>query len=474
MDLLYIAVFTVGALLYGWLLPMRWRQWALLVASVLLVYRLQPPLFVRYLDFVLPTTTLLLCLVVWWLVRSSDTRRDDLITLVTIIGLVLGLSLTRYLVPELRPLPSRPPDVWWVALALFGVLGVSYGLWRGLRTSKHLLTMGIVLIATLFVILKTEPLATGVSAALRGFNGQDVTLASAADLSWLGFSYVAFRLIHVLRETQIGKLPALSLREYLTYVIFFPTLTAGPIERAERFAKDWRALHVEPLATAPRFVEGGGRIAVGLFKKFVVGDSLALFALNATNAEQAISTGALWFLLYAYALRLFFDFSGYSDIAIGIALLLGIQLPENFDRPYLKQNIAAFWQSWHITLSNWVRFYVFSPLSRALLVRKANPILSVLVAQVVTMAIIGLWHGVTWNFLIWGIWHAVGLFIHKLWSDRTRRWYLALNQRPHLKRVWMLTGVMITFHFVVLGWVWFALPSTALAWRVWLRLLGLA
>ena len=126
-----------------------------------------------------------------------------------------------------------------------------------------------------------EPFAAAVSAVVRSWNAQDVTLASAADLSWLGFSYVAFRLIHMLRERQMGKLPALSLREHMTYVIFFPALTAGPIDRAERFVKDLRALPETPLFTAPRLVEGLTRIAVGLFKKFVIGDSLALFALNA-------------------------------------------------------------------------------------------------------------------------------------------------------------------------------------------------
>jgi alginate O-acetyltransferase complex protein AlgI len=195
--------------------------------------------------------------------------------------------------------------------------------------------------------------------------------------------------------------------------------------------------------------------------------------VNTILAQQTNSMGALWLLLYSYNFQLFFDFSGYSDIAIGIGILLGINLPENFDRPYLKQNIAAFWQSWHITLSNWVRFYVFSPLSRVMLKRKMNAMLTVLVAQLATMVIIGLWHGVSRNFLVWGLWHGLGLFIHKVWSDRTRKQYLALNQHPRLKQAWTLAGIVLTFHFVVLGWVWFALPDTSSALRVWLRLFGI-
>jgi D-alanyl-lipoteichoic acid acyltransferase DltB (MBOAT superfamily) len=257
----------------------------------------------------------------------------------------------------------------------------------------------------------------------------------------------------------------------MTYVIFFPALTAGPIDRAERFVQDERAL-LETLA-APCVVEAAGRISVGLVKKFVISDSLALFALNATNVEQVTSSVALWLLLYAYAFRLYLDFSGYTDIAIGIGLLAGIRLPENFNQPYVKPNIAAFWQSWHMTLSNWVRFYVFSPLSRALLVRKVNPLAAVLAAQLTTMAVIGLWHAVAWNFLIWGLWHGLGLFAHKVWSDRTRRHYLRLKQRPRLERAWNVAGIFLTFHFVTLGWVWFALTDVGQAWRVFLRLLGI-
>ncbi len=116
-----------------------------------------------------------------------------------------------------------------------------------------------------------------------------------------------------------------------------------------------------------------------------------------------------WLLLYMYGLRLYFDFSGYIDIAIGVGILLGIRLPESFSRPYLRTNIAAFWRSWHITLANWVRFYLFAPLSRTLLRRRWPPLLVVFIAQIVSMLIIGLWHGFTWSFAIWGLWHGLGL-----------------------------------------------------------------
>jgi D-alanyl-lipoteichoic acid acyltransferase DltB (MBOAT superfamily) len=198
-------------------------------------------------------------------------------------------------------------------------------------------------------------------------------------------------------------------------------------------------------------------------------------ALTPDLAQQAHSALGLWALLYGYAFRLYFDFAGYTDIAIGVGLLLGVRLTENFKRPYLKTNITTFWQSWHITLSDWARFYIFSPLSRSLLRRKPRPSprLIVFLGLMATMLTIGLWHGIGWTFVIWGAWHGLGLFIHKVWSDRTRKWYRGLAEHPRKKRAWTLFAWFITFQFVVLGWVWFLLPDAGLAAPTFLRLFGL-
>jgi D-alanyl-lipoteichoic acid acyltransferase DltB (MBOAT superfamily) len=477
MTLAYIAVFFALALVVGLLVPSRWRGWVVLGLSVLALYALQPLLPVRTLDFALPTATLVLTVATWWLTRPKDAslQREDAVALGLIVALVLGLSLTRYLHEDLRITPSRPPEPLAVGLVLAVAGALGLGLWRVTGRWGGWVSAMLGLIVVVFIVLKAEPLAVAVSGWLRTFTGQQATEATFADLQWLGFSYVAFRLIHTLRDRQTGRLPALTLREYASYVLFFPALTAGPIDRAERFAPDFRALAGESGLSASRFVVGSTRIGVGLFKKFVLADSLALFSLDALSATQADSTAATWLLLYAYAFRLFLDFSGYSDIAIGLGILFGIRLPENFDRPYLRQNITLFWQSWHMTLSNWARFYVFSPLSRALLKRKPKPsmLVIVLVAQLATMLTIGLWHGITLNFVLWGLWHGLGLFVHKAWSDRTRGWFLGLNARPRARAAWTVAGVLLTFHFVVLSWVWFAVPDLPTALHVYSRLLGL-
>jgi alginate O-acetyltransferase complex protein AlgI len=184
------------------------------------------------------------------------------------------------------------------------------------------------------------------------------------------------------------------------------------------------------------------------------------------NAFQIRSSAGLWISLYAFSFQLFLDFSGYTDIAIGIGQLMGIHLPENFDRPYLQPNLAAFWRRWHITLTDWFRSYLFNPLVRFMRGSQAGvPVwLIILLGQLVTMVSIGLWHGIQSNFVLWGLWHALGLYAHNRWQAILRlsglKHHAWLNQR-----IPRLAGSLLTFHFVTLGWVWFALdePSQGLA-----------
>jgi D-alanyl-lipoteichoic acid acyltransferase DltB (MBOAT superfamily) len=478
MTLLAILVFTAGALVYRFL-PGRWRGWALMLGSILAIYWLQPAATLRPLDFLLPTLVLILAALGWLATRPDGEvalGRDDLLALTATAATVGILALVG---DSMRLIPSPPPPAGDLLLAFAGA-GMALAVVAPLvsapgQSRNQALWLLIGLIVVLFAVQKAEGLATGLAAWVRAGAGRPISLASPLDAGWLGFSYVAFRLIHTLRDRQMGKLPALSFREYLTYLIFFPAYTAGPIDRAERFVKDFRALPTLPALDAARAVEGGGRIAIGLIKKFVVADSLAVFALNPALAGQAGGPLDLWVALYAFAFRLYFDFGGYSDIAIGIGLLYGVNLPENFNLPYLRGNITQFWNSWHMTLSTWARLYVFTPLSRALMARKPKPstLLVVLVAQTATMLVIGLWHGMTLNFVIWGVWHALGLWLHKVYSDRTRPFYQSLSDQPALRRTVNVAGVLLTFHFVALGWVWFALPGTDQAVGVLLRLFGL-
>jgi D-alanyl-lipoteichoic acid acyltransferase DltB (MBOAT superfamily) len=253
-------------------------------------------------------------------------------------------------------------------------------------------------------------------------------------------------------------------------VIFFPALAAGPIDRIERFVTDLR----RPVTLKSDDIgEAGERLALGLFKKFAIADTLGLVALNGTNALQVRTAGWAWVLLYAYAFQIFFDFSGYTDIAIGLGRLLGIRLPENFKAPYLKANLTQFWNNWHITLTQWFRAYFFNPLTRALRSgKKVLPIIVIIfITQLCTMLLIGLWHGATWNFVAWGAWHGLGLFIHNRWSDWTKAGFARLTSG--WQRLLNVGGVVLTFHYVALGWVFFALPSLAVSIAYLQRLVGL-
>ncbi len=466
MTLVHIAVFALLGLGLSWPLRGRGRTWALLATSVAAVFWLQPSTPIRHLDFWLPVATLGLTVMAWAATRAPGHGfgRDDRIAAGLIAAVVAAVSLTRYAAPLCCYLTtSRPPDIWLAGAALAAIALLAWAAWQG----AYLRAAVAVLVLALLISLKTEPLAAGLAGLLRRAAGQSAELALAGDLGWLGFSYVAFRLIHTTRDRATGRLPDLDLREYVTFVVFFPALTAGPIDRAERFVKDLRA---PALNSSADIAEGGRRMAIGLFKKFVLADLLALMALSPATAAQSHSTVWTWVMLYAYAVRIYLDFGGYTDLAIGLARLAGVRLPENFDRPYLKPNLTAFWNGWHITLAQWFRAYYFNPLTRGLRTRRLPPAFIILAAQFTTMLLIGLWHGVTWNFLIWGAWHGAGLFVHNRWLDLARPRLGWIEARPGLSQLSQALGVLVTFHYVTLGWVWFALPDPALSWRV-LRLL---
>lgn len=450
------------------------RNPLLLVASIFVIFWLQPALPIRGLDFWLPVTTILIAVLGWVLTSSAEEREPVKlrITASILAVTILGIALTRFIGTTGFLTASRPPQTHIVALVLLISTGVFFALSRVKKPANALLSTAILGLLLIFLVLKLPELTGLASSALRGLTGQSRELASAFDIRWLGFSYIAFRLIHTLRDRQTGHLPALSLEEYLVYMLFFPAFNAGPIDRAERFVAWLR----QPLIPEPRHLEQGGkRLVLGLFKKFVLADTLAIIALNGTSALQAQGSGWTWLMLYAYGFQIFFDFSGYTDIAIGLGELVGIRLPENFNRPYLKSSLTRFWDNWHITLTQWFRAYFFNPLTRALRTkaRWMPAWLVILVTQLTTMVLIGLWHGVTWNFVLWGAWHGIGLFINNRWSSATSAWSTRVQERPALKGLVNTLSVLVTFHYVTLGWVWFALPDLATSTRVFAGLFGL-
>ena len=473
MTILTILILAASALLLGVCFRSRSKGWVLMIASILAIYWLQPSMPIRNLDFWLPTATLALVCCTWVITAAPGERSTklNLISFAVIAGLILLIGLTRYLSQKGILTPSQPPPIWQIFIVLV-VLAVVIGILLKLQKAiPVLLWIGFAFLLGIFIVLKFPWLTGQASAFLRSLMGQSAEHASALDIRWLGFSYIAFRLIHTIRDRQSGRLPQVNLQEYVVYIIFFPAFAAGPIDRIERFVADLR----RPVTiTLVDFGEGGKRFVVGLFKKFVLADGLALIALNATNALQLHNAGWTWILLYAYTFQIYFDFSGYTDIAIGMAHWLGIRLPENFDHPYLQPNLTQFWNRWHMTLTQWFRAYFFNPVTRSLrsAKRTVSPTLVIFITQVSTMVLIGLWHGITLNFVFWGLWHGLGLFIQNRWSAWVQPVTLKLEQRPVLKGIVRVVNTLITFNYVALGWVWFALPSPQTALTVFSKLVG--
>jgi alginate O-acetyltransferase complex protein AlgI len=465
MTVVQLGIFAFIAVCIGQL--KKGRELAILAVSVFVLYWLQPAQQFVSLAFWIPTATIALTIFTWLLVSPAESRswRLNWPAALVITGVILLVDLNQFFGFE-KIYMTATPRLWMIGGAFFIYLIFLFFTVGWPDRLKFFLTATIVAIIFLFIYLKTPFLIARSFDFVYTLRGQEP--AAHYIFSWLGFSYIAFRLIHTIRDAQTGRRPALTLSEYVNYVIFFPSFTAGPIDRAERFVEDLR----NPVElTKQEWLGAGRRFFVGMFRKFVIADSLALIAINETLVNQVHSAAWMWFFLYLYSLRIYFDFSGYTDVAIGLARVMGIRLPENFASPYFKTNLTLFWNSWHMTLTQWFRAYFFNPMTRWLRTREYSIPVIIFITQLSTMSLIGLWHGVSWNFLLWGIWHGLGLFIQNRWSELVR----ARQATPLPPRRQLLLngiGMFLTFNFVSLGWLFFTLPSPQLAMMAMAKLFG--
>ncbi len=269
-----------------------------------------------------------------------------------------------------------------------------------------------------------------------------LTRASWRWLLPLTLSFYCFQSLTYTIDLYLGELePTRSPLTYLAGALFFPSITAGPIPRMGNLL---RQLSSPFLLTNEQGAEALLLIGTGLVKKLLIADFLANNLVDRIFDTPALySSGEILLGVYGYALQLFFDFSGYTDIARGAAILLGIELPENFRQPYLSVNIAEFWRRWHITFSEWLRDYLFDFFPK----RRKFPVLSYSYAFLLTMMLGGLWHGLSWNFLIWGALHGLALGVVFAWKKR----------RTVPSPAWWgkLLGSLLTFHFVCFTWIFF-------------------
>jgi alginate O-acetyltransferase complex protein AlgI len=469
MGITQIFVLALIAIVLGRL--KRGRSLILLAASSLVIYWLQPVQSSSSLTFWFPTFTLLVIVFSWWITffSAEQTWRTNLPALLVMAGVVLMMGMRRYihLEPVIVMETSRLLMVGFTAAIL---LSPALPLLREGKNRSGLYIALIVFLIGLLVITKLPAVVTQIYRTTLSLRGKAV--AGEINLfQWLGFSYVVFRLLHTIFDRLAGRLAPMPIADYINYVIFFPAFIAGPIDRFEHFVVELNA----PVALdRAGWLNAGQRFFIGLFKKFVLADGLAWIALNQTFAKDVQSTSWMWFLLYSYSFRIYFDFGGYTDMAIGLGRFLGIRLPENFNAPYLKPNLTQFWNSWHMTLTHWFRSYYFNPVTRSLRASqwKLPTYLVILIMQTTTMVLIGLWHGITVNYLLWGLWHGFGLFAHNRWSDFMRGRSLTDRMPESVRGVPKFLNPFLTFNFVSLGWLFFILPTPSLTWQAFQKLFG--
>ena len=263
----------------------------------------------------------------------------------------------------------------------------------------------------------------------------------------VGISFFVFQSMSYTIDVYRGQLKPLSnWLDYLFYLSFFPQLVAGPIVRARDFIPQIRQNPV--VVTRAMFGTGVFLILTGLFKKAIVSDYISLNFVDRIFDEPLLYSGFECLMgIYGYALQIYCDFSGYSDMAIGIALFMGFRFPRNFDAPYKSATITEFWRRWHISLSTWLRDYLYISLGGN---RKGR--LRTYLNLLLTMLLGGLWHGAAWRFVLWGGWHGASLAVHKWFMAHVPGFKAQGADMPRWRRI---IGIVVTFHVVCFGWIMF-------------------
>ena len=252
----------------------------------------------------------------------------------------------------------------------------------------------------------------------------------------LAISFFTFQQIAYLVDSYRGETKEYDFLNYALFVTFFPQLIAGPIvhhaEMMPQFASKWNLVKKYKNIALGIFI-----FSIGLFKKVVIADTFSVWATNGFDKAETLNLIEGWATSLSYTFQLYFDFSGYTDMALGIALLFNIKLPINFNSPYKALSIQDFWRRWHITLSNFLRDYIYIPLGGS---RKGE--FRTYTNLIITFLLGGLWHGAGWTFVFWGFLHGVALVVHRLWRK--------LNIKINTLLAWF-----VTFNFINIAWVFF-------------------
>ncbi len=370
-------------------------------------------------------------------------------------------------------LPQRARAAW---LMTVGALFYAFygGLWlvvfiaeivisRFYEPKSRVSLWGIAQAVAILALVKYGPFLVAVASDISVRLGGS-TLGPVAQIPLpLGLSFFVFEFVHYAADRYFGRAEKQRLVDYGAFILFFPTMIAGPIKRIQGFAPSLANARVN----GADLWFGLQRIAIGLCKKAILADNLSNLIEGGftPNVPHEARYATLVFRIVVYSFRIYFDFSAYSDIAIGSARLFGIHVPENFNWPYLAKTPSEFWRRWHISLSRWITDYLFIPFGGSRGTRART-----IVATLAAMTLSGLWHGAAWNFVIWGAYHAVLLVAYR---GARPIWQRVAPLTVRESRPMQLAYIAGNFALVTYGWIFFAMPiGTALPYA--LRLAGIS
>ncbi|HEY9681085.1 MAG TPA: MBOAT family O-acyltransferase [Oculatellaceae cyanobacterium] len=347
-------------------------------------------------------------------------------------------------------------------LLLFGLTAFNFIIGRKLSKvvarnlptrSRNLLVLGVAVNLLVLGYFKYALFSCDILGKMTAVFGLNLTPAALNIVLPLGISFFVFEFIHYLADVYKGGEPIRSFAKFNLFASFFPTQIAGPIKRYEDFAPQIDQPKRFDLAT---FDEGVALITHGLFKKVILADTLSIVSQTVFPHPEYLTNFDCWLGVYAFAFQIYYDFSGYTDIARGSAQLLGYKIPINFNAPYMAQSVTDFWHRWHISLSTWLRDYLFIPMggSRGGLTATCRNLL-------VTMILGGLWHGAAWHFVIWGAYQGVLLLAHRIWCLVAAKSESLMQIRSSV--IYKIIATVCSFHLVCLGWVLFRSEDMRLA-----------
>ena len=340
-------------------------------------------------------------------------------------------------------------SVYWITFVLS--IGIAIAVFK--EQPNHFINLVIFIVETYLLVLlgfhfrdkKSTKYPIIFFASLLLIAAKTVVIWKVSIFGFLGVSYITFKVLQIIFETYDGIIKEpIGLIDYLQFLLFFPTISSGPIDRSRRFMEDIhqtipREEYVELLGT------GLFRLLLGLVYKVVLSGLLYL-AMNHIPHKGLLFTTVSY--MYLYTFYLFFDFAGYSLMAVGVSNIMGIQTPMNFNKPFLSIDIKDFWNRWHISLSTWLRDFIFSRIVMKSMRHKwfKTRLTTAMVAYMLNMIFMGFWHGLSWSYIIYGVYHGV-LMAGFEWYQKKSKFYKKYKQKTAYKVV----SWFVTMHLVMIG-----------------------